>query len=209
MINTHEIQHRQSMRLKGYDYSQAGAYFITLCTQNRECLFGEINNGNIVLTDAGKMIQMVWNGIPQHYCGFCVHENIVMPNHFHGIIEIVGAGPCACPDNINGQKLKNGQPQGVAPTLSDIMNRFKTMTTKKYSDGVKQSGWMPYSSKLWQRNYYEHIIRNEDELNKIREYIQGNPLNWDSDRNNPLCKINPPAQVGANNYSPFTLQPYD
>ncbi len=186
-----EIHHRRSIRLKGYDYLSPGSYFVTICTQNRYSIFGEINDGKMGLNDAGKMVETVWNEIPQYYCRFCVYENIVMPNHFHGIIEIVvGAGPCACPDN-TGQLMKTGQPQGVAPTMSlpDIMHRFKTMTTKKYIDGVKQNGWTPFRGKLWQRNYYEHIIRNDDELNRIREYIVNNPLNWDSDRNNPLCKV--------------------
>jgi putative transposase len=195
-----EIHHRRSIRLKGYDYSQLGMYFITLCAQNRECLLGKIDNEKMILNDAGKMVETVWNDIPRYYRGFCVHENIVMPNHFHGIIEIVvvGAGPRACPDNTGqpmgntGQPMETGQPQGVAPTmsLSDIVHRFKTMTTKKYIDGVKQNGWTPFPRKLWQRNYYEHIIRNDNELNRICEYIVNNPLNWDSDRNNPSCKVN-------------------
>jgi len=105
-----DIHHHRSIRLKGYDYSQAGAYFITICTQNRLCLLGKIDNGKMILNDAGKMVETVWNDIPRYYRGFCVHENIVMPNHFHGIIEIVGAGPRACPDNTNGQPLTNGQP---------------------------------------------------------------------------------------------------
>ena len=190
-----EIHHRRSIRLKGYDYSQSGVYFVTVCTQNHEYLFGKVDNEKMILNDAGKMVETVWNDIPRYYRGFCVHENIVMPNHFHGIIEIVGAGPRACPDNTGqpmgktGQPMgKTGQPQGVAPTmsLSDIVHRFKTMTTKKYIDGVKQNGWTPFPRKLWQRNYYEHIIRNDDELNRICEYIVNNPLNWDSDRTPPL-----------------------
>jgi len=190
-----DIHHHRSIRLKGYDYSQAGAYFITICTQNRLCLLGKIDNGKMILNDAGKMVETVWNDIPRYYRGFCVHENIVMPNHFHGIIEIVGAGPRACPDNTNERPLTNGQPQGVAPTmsLSDIVHRFKTMTTKKYIDGVKQNGWTPFPYKLWQRNYFERIIRNNNERNRIHEYIQNNPLNWDSDRNNPSCRGRPPC----------------
>ncbi|OYT72620.1 MAG: hypothetical protein CFK48_02500 [Armatimonadetes bacterium CP1_7O] len=98
---------------------------------------------------------------------------------------LVGAGPCTCPDT--GQPFDMGQPQGVAPTMSlgDIVHRFKTMTTKRYADGVKQLGWPPFRGRLWQRNYYEHIIRNEESLQRIREYILTNPLRWHLDRENP------------------------
>ncbi len=183
-----DIHHRRSIRLQGYDYSRTGAYFVTLCTQNRECLFGEIENGKMVLNDAGLMVQIVRDEMRPNYPGVETDDFIVMPNHIHGIIILVGAGPCACPDGPcacpdTGQPQNGGQPQGVAPTLSlpDVVHRFKTMTTKRYTDGVKQSGWPPYPGRLWQRNYYEHIIRNETELNKIREYIINNPFNWQSD----------------------------
>jgi len=93
-----KIHHRRSIRLRGYDYSQAGAYFITICTQNRLHLFGEIVNGKMILNGAGKMVEQTWNEIPVFYDGLGVNEYVVMPNHFHGVI-VVGAGPCACPDN--------------------------------------------------------------------------------------------------------------
>ena len=122
----------------------------------------------------------VWNEIPKYYPGIVIDAFQIMPNHIHGIIKIVGAGPCACP-NI-------GQPQGVAPTglsLPDVIHRFKTMTTKRYIDGVKHHGWPRFDGKLWQRNYWEHIIRNDDELNRIRQYIINNPAKWEMDRNHP------------------------
>ena len=178
-----DIHHRRSIRLKGYDYSQTGAFFVSICTHNRQCLFGEIMDGKMVWNDAGQMVLAVWDEMPGNYPGVETDEFVIMPNHIHGIVGLVGAGPRACPDN--------GQPQGVAPTLSlpDVVHRFKTMTTKRYTDGVKQSGWPPYPGKLWQRNYYEHIIRNENELNRIREYIISNPMKWESDRENPVVSI--------------------
>ena len=219
-------KNRRSIRLRGYDYSKSGAYFVTICTQNRACLFGEIIDREMGLNDAGGMIQTVWDEIPEYYTGVDIDAFQIMPNHIHGIIVIVGAGPCACPetetipcacpDNIlqprdklqfcdtvqkqnsehphnfgqpqgEGQPQKIGQPQGVAPTLSlpDVIHRFKTMTTKRYVDGVKQNGWPRFNGKLWQRNYWEHIIRNESELNRIRQYIIENPVKWEFDRNNP------------------------
>lgn len=187
-----DIQNRRSIRLKGYDYKQPGAYFVTVCTQQRECLFGNIADGKMVLNNAGMMIQTVWDEIPPHYSGIETDEFVVMPNHIHGIIVIVGAGPRACPDQMKyktgqprggagtgqpqgvvetGQPqgvAETGQPRGVAPTvglsLPDVVHRFKTMTTKRYTDGVKHHGWSLFPGKLWQRNYWEHIVRNEPEL---------------------------------------------
>ncbi len=170
---------RRSIRLKKYDYSQSGAYFVTVCTKNRKCLFGKIVDGNMFLNGIGLMIQMVWGAIPEYYSGIKIDKFAIMPNHIHGIIIIVGAGPRACPGE--------GQPRGVAPTLSlpDVVHRFKTITTKQYVDGVKQRGWTRFSGRLWQRNYYEHIIRDETELNLAREYIINNARKWDLDRENP------------------------
>lgn len=185
--------HRRSIRLKGYDYSQPGAYFLTICTQHRECMFGEIADGKMVLNPAGEMIQTVWDEIPFHYAGIDIDEFMAMPNHIHGIVVIVGATPRGYPGSIPcGFPGGPGQAQGPAPTgntgtlsLPDVVHRFKTMTTKRYADGVKQSGWRLFSGKLWQRNYWEHIVRNETELNGIREYIQTNPDLWRSDSLNP------------------------
>ena len=152
----------------------------------------------MALNDAGQMAQTVWDEIPNHYAGIDTDEFVIMPNHIHGIVIIVGAGPRACPDSAKPhtgqssrmgqpQGVENGQPQGVARTLSlpDVVHRFKTMTTKRYADGVKQHDWPPFPGKLWQRNYYERIIRNETELNRIREYIANNPMKWEFDRENP------------------------
>ncbi len=179
--------HRRSIRLRGYDYSQAGAYFVTICTNNRECLFGEVVDGAIRLNEAGRMVESVWNGMPTFYPGVITDAFVVMPNHIHGIVVLVGAAPRGRPDF--GPPADRGQPQGVAPTLSipDVVHRFKTMTTKRYTDGVKRSGWPPFPGRLWQRNYYEHIVRNEESLNRIRRYIADNPARWSFDRENPAA----------------------
>jgi len=183
-----KIHHRRSIRLQGYDYSQPGLYYITICTQNKACIFGKINNGKMVLNGAGTMIKTIWSEIPVHYHGFDIHEFVVMPNHIHGIIQIisnpapVGTGPRACPDN-DGQPIK-GQPQGIAPTMTlfDIMHRFKSFTTNQYNKGVKQNNWHPFDKKLWQRNYYEHVIRNEKSYDQICEYIATHTLHWQDDK---------------------------
>ncbi len=205
MKSNPDIHHRRSIRLKGYDYFRAGIYFITICIQNRLCLFAEIKKGEMILNDTGKMIKTVWDEIPVYYQGFNIHEFIVMPNHIHGIIQIVsnpnsvGTGPCACPNPRICYDI--GQPQGVAPTdihrsqpnsrqqqrytpkmsLSDVVHRFKTLTTKRYTDGVKNNGWPRFNKKLWQRNYYEHIIRDEKSYHKISGYIVNNPMTWQDD----------------------------
>jgi REP element-mobilizing transposase RayT len=177
--------HRRSIRLKGYDYTLAGAYFVTIVTQGRRHLFGEVADGEIRLSEAGRMVYDVWMDLPKHYPGVELDAFVIMPNHIRGIIILVGAGPRACPDT--GQPQEMGQPQGVAPTLGlpGAVHRFKTMITKLYADGVKQLGWQPFPGRLWQRNYYEHIIRNDDSLDRIREYIAANPLRWHLDRENP------------------------
>lgn len=178
--------HRRSIRLKGYDYSRVGAYFITICTQDRACLFGDVADGEMQLNDAGRMIQSVWNEMPAFYPGVDTDEFVVMPNHVHGIVALVGAAPRGRPVSIHTRDGQDGQAQGPAPTmaLADVVHRFKTMTTKRYADGVKTDGWSVFRGRLWQRNYYEHIIRNDESMNRIREYIANNPLQWALDREN-------------------------
>jgi len=189
-MNDKLIKRRNTLRLENFDYSSNGAYFVTVGVKNHECLLGEIKNREMILNDAGKIVQTVWDEIPAHYQNIDTDAFCIMPNHIHGIILIVGVSPRAYPaDNCNAAIL--GQPQGVAPTLSlpDVVHRFKTMTTKLYSDGVKNSGWLTFPGKFWQRSYYDHIIRNEKELNKIKYYIQSNPQNWDTDEENPINLI--------------------
>ncbi|MFA6428282.1 MAG: transposase [Candidatus Buchananbacteria bacterium] len=168
-----ENRHRKSIRLPGYDYSQNNSYFVTICTQGRKNLFGEIKNGELVLNEVGKMIKESWLAIPQFYLGAMLDEFVVMPNHFHGIILIVGADPCVCPGL--------GQSRGIAPTKSRvslpiIIQRFKSFMANKYLKENKKP--------LWQRNYYEHIIRGEKSLDKIRNYIKANPTTWGNDVEN-------------------------
>ena len=144
----------------------------------------------ICLNNAGSMVKIWWQKVINKFPPAQTDEYVVMPNHFHGIINIVGAAPCGRPDlgghhDTDNTNNKLGQPYKVAPTLGNIVNWFKTMTTNQYIRGVKQNAWPPFHGKLWQRNYYEHIIRNEDELNHFRQYIADNPANWQIDNENP------------------------
>lgn len=157
---------RKKLRLPDYDYSSEGAYFVTICTQNRQCLFSNITDGEIRLNEAGTMIQIRWQQLPERFNNILLDEFTIMPNHLHGIIEIAEAGT------------------RPAPTLGAIIGAFKSITTHDYIAGVRQRNWPPFSEKLWQRNYYEHIIRNESELNRTRQYILDNPVNWDQDPEN-------------------------
>jgi REP element-mobilizing transposase RayT len=154
------------------------------------CLFGNIVNEQMRLNNAGLMIKKWWQKVGGKFPSVQTDKYVVMPNHFHGIIKIVGAAPRGRPirDNINNA---SGQLHRIVPALGDILNWFKTMTTNKYIRRVKQNGWPPFHEKLWQRNYYEHIIRNEKELNHIRQYIAENPVNWRTDEENPNVMANP------------------
>jgi len=176
-----DIHHRRSIRLTGYDYSQCGYYFITVCTQRRQCLFGEIEKGRMILNDAGKMIGRWWNELKNKYANIEIDEYVIMPNHCHGIINIVGmvgADPCVCPE---GKGEHTGSPLRGRP-IYKMVQWFKTMTTNEYIRNVKQNHWGPFEGKLWQRNYYEQIVRDEISLQRMREYVVNNPYQWQQDK---------------------------
>jgi len=273
------IHKRRSIRLSGYDYSSAGAYFVTLCTQNRACLFGDIVDGEMVLNEAGRMVERWYGELENKYPDIQNDAFVCMPNHVHFIVVNVGANLRVRPDRgvdrdqdirpdrgvdrdqdirpdrgvghdrdggpvVNvGANLRvrpdpdvghdrDGGPvvnvganlrvrpdrgvdrdQDIRPDpdvghdrgertggehiggehiggehtgspLRAVIQWFKTMTTNEYIRAVKQRGWQPFPGKLWQRNYWEHIIRNESEANRIREYIRNNPAQWSLDRLN-------------------------
>lgn len=259
------IHHRHSIRLKGYDYASAGFYFVTLCAQNRAMMFGEIRNGEMVLNDAGRMVERWYYKTEEKFPDIVCREMVIMPNHFHCIWENtspvgttprdtstprVGADPCVRPLNntpnlidtsdarvrplydnnisIVGESLIEGghmgppqreldasselegppqpepdassepegppqrEPEGLdentdlgehsGSPLSAVVQWFKTMSTNEYIRGVKQLGWPPFDRRLWQRNYYERIIRNQLAYNNISNYIINNPARWDEDK---------------------------
>lgn len=181
---------RKSIRLPGYDYSRTGAYFVSICTKDRKCLFGEIINQGMVLNDAGKMVDKWYAELENKFQDIRYGENIIMPNHCHAILTntgktTVGADLCVCPDG-NRDGRTSGEHTGSP--LHKVIQWFKTMTTNEYIRSVKQHGWAPFPGKLWQRNYYEHVVRNEKELTRIREYIKNNPAQWDTDKDNPFTQ---------------------
>ena len=240
-----EIHHRRSIRLKGYDYSQEGLYFITICVHDRECLFGDIEpSRQMILNDAGKMVERWYCELENKYPDKRCHEMVIMPNHFHCIIENMETGNnvetgdiietgthvgaplrgrpidinivppddinvvppidinIVPPDDINVMRpnninvvhfndidhgeLNNGKyglhNKKYNAAIGILVDWFKTMTTNEYIRGVKQYGWKRFDGKLWQRNYYEHIIRSTDGYERITNYIIDNPANWHEDK---------------------------
>ncbi len=165
-------RHRRLLRLPEYDYSQAGAYFVTICVQGRECLLGEVMGGSIHLSDHGKLVRDCWHKLPHHYPNIELDAFVVMPNHVHGVVVLVGAGlPRPYNDEIPSPPKQ--------PTLGQIIGYYKYQSTKKIN-----VMWQAPGTRLWQRGYYEHIIRDEKSLSRIREYIVNNPLRWELDREN-------------------------
>jgi len=136
------------------------------------------------LNDAGWMVDNEWLQIPTRFPTMQLDEHIVMPNHFHGIIQIVGAPLVGAPGQAQGPPLRAPGAM-AAPTLWDAVGAFKSLTTDQYMIGVQKSGWPRFRGHFWQRNYYDHVIRDQGELEKIREYIRRNPLMWTCDRYNP------------------------
>ena len=186
-----ETHHRRSIRLRGYDYSQAGAYFITICTQNRECFFGEIIDNEMRFNEYGNIVLKQWDAIPERFPSIELDAFVVMPNHIHGIIfvgaPLAGALVCAgaCENMRATARVAPTKDMRatarVAPTVGEIIGAYKSLSMHHCLQWVKQNEPQRYLGKLWQRNYYEHIIRDDDDLNRIREYILNNPANWEDD----------------------------
>jgi REP element-mobilizing transposase RayT len=271
--------HRKSIRLKGFDYSQEAAYFITLVTQGRECLFGEVIDGEMQLNAAGEIITSAWLGMESRFPQVQLDEFVIMPNHFHAIIS-VGATLVVAPDMVTREQgvgatlvvahdvvahevvapdvvapeqgvgatlvvahdvvahevvapdvvareqgvgatlvvahdvvapeqgvgatlvvahevVAPEQRAGTSPaptnaivktTLGDIVGAFKSIATHEYILAVRRGNLPPFAGKIWQRNYYEHIIRNERDWERIRQYIRENPARWAEDMENPTTK---------------------
>jgi len=232
--------HRRSIRLKGYDYSRAGAYFLTMVTQGRECMFGQVVDGAMQLNRAGQMVTNAWTDLPARFPFVTVDEFVVMPNHLHAIIILTDRpephrgrrgeshagelrrgescirpdadarirpngvgdhadgpydrGPDGMGDHRDGPNKDRPYDRGpnrqrshgtLPQTVGRVVQAFKSVTTHEYTIGVRERGWTPFPRRLWQRNYHDRIIRNEDEMNRIRQYIVDNPLKWDLDRENP------------------------
>ncbi len=184
------IHRRRSLRLKGYDYSMAGAYFVTICTQDRACLFGDVVDGAMRLNEAGQMAAALWDGLAARFSSVEIDQFVVMPNHLHGVLVLDAGAGGATKEGATTRVAPTDDPVGAplvgAPVrLGDVVGAFKSLATTGYIGGVKDKGWPPFRSRLWQRNYYEHVIRDEGALSRIRRYIDDNPARWDFDDENP------------------------
>jgi len=162
---------RRSIRLPEYDYSKAGAYFVTICSFDKELIFGKITNGQIILSEVGRIALKYLEEIPKHFDDVFVDENVIMPNHIHIIISIVGAQ--------NFEPQRNEYQKIIPKSIGSIIRSYKAAVTK----WCRENGLNDFK---WQRNFFEHIIRNDEDYIRIREYIRNNLLQWELDEENPL-----------------------
>ena len=171
MTNDRQIACRRPNRLAGYDYRQAGAYFITICTHRRYCILGSVIGGVFQPTVSGNLAAACWRALPSHYPNVALDAFVIMPNHVHGILMLTDRATERTP-------------------LSEIIRGYKTWSARSINRHRQQSG-----TPVWQRSYHDHIIRNETALDDIRAYIAANPLRWASDRENPAPTGSKPAAV--------------
>jgi putative transposase len=166
--------HQHSIRLKGFDYTSAGAYFVTIVTHQRDCLFGHITKEKMNLSEYGRIADECWRAIPDHFRNVKLGVYMIMPNHVHGIIIIkdhVRDTPWRVPTEQFSKPAKN--------SLATIIRQYKSSVTRIISKQFNETN-------IWQRNYYDHIIRNDKEWNNIHLYIEANPANWTEDQENPI-----------------------
>jgi REP element-mobilizing transposase RayT len=182
-----EIRRRRSIRLKGYDYSQKGAYFVTICTHNRKCLLGEMLGEKIRLGKAGEIVADEWVKTTKIRHEVDLDTFVVMPNHFHAIVWLLCRGADVETENVSTVQVtptkKSNQPVGPQPqSIGALMAGFKSAVTKRINKYQDTPG-----HPFWQRNYYEHVIRDEEELNRARQYMfMDNPKKWMEDEENPM-----------------------
>ena len=199
--------HRRSIRLKGFDYSSDGLYFVTVDLEDKRNWLWEVDNKGgdeigekgghvgppVHMNEIGKMMDYWWGEIKNHFRSVRLGEYVIMPNHIHGIIIIknsvvspVGADRCVRP--MSDRCVRPMSDRCVRPMLGNIIQWFKTMTTNEYINNVKSDNWPRFVKRLWQRNYYERIIRNEKEYEAIKKYIRENPINWNTNQKMDLLK---------------------
>jgi putative transposase len=174
--------HRRSIRLKGYDYSGAGAFFVTIVAWQREMVFGDVVDGEMILNDFGKIVSEKWQWLETQYEYVELGAWVIMPNHLHGILVIHDDG------RGGSRSAPTGNSRVVMPIkrkpLGGLIGAFKTVSTKQINLLQNTEGQI-----VWQRNYYEHIIRNEREMDRISRYIESNPARWVDDDENPNRRL--------------------
>ena len=197
MLNDPGRHHRRSIRLAGYDYASAGAYFVTLCTKGRVCVL----NDSIVI----GVIRDVWCALPDWFPTIELDEFIIMPNHVHLIVWLLPSDPASAPDRARASlaptewEIPRPDKINLCPSLGDVIGAFKSLVFTIYLDWIEAHD-PSRRAKFWQRNYYEHIIRSDPELNAIRCYIQENPIHWNEDRDNLDNLRHLPAPTNVDEY---------
>lgn len=170
---------RRSIRLPCYDYCREGVYFVTICSHQRECILGETKEGTLKLNDIGHVVKDCWEEIPKHFPNMELDQYVIMPNHIHGLIVIERQLP--------GRKRSSPDRNNVAPqSLGVVVRSFKAAVSRAVKQRSKGS-----VSPVWQRNYFEHVVRNDEDFSRIREYIFLNPIQWEEDEDNPRWDHNP------------------
>ena len=167
---------RQAERLRLFDYAAPGAYFITVCSWNRQVILGDVMGGRVILSDAGRIVEEAWLALPRHYPSLALDAFVVMPNHVHGILILgdVGAGFKPAPTVVAGRPPRRH-------AIPEIVRAFKTFSARQINVQAQSVG-----RHVWQRGYYDHVVRDDRDLGRIRDYIFTNPLRWSMDRENPL-----------------------
>jgi putative transposase len=186
--------HRQSIRLRQYDYSWPGAYFVTICVREKECVLGDIVECEMRLSEWGRIVHEFWDAIPNHFPNVSIDGRVTMPNHGHAIINIghdrrgaVAAPNDAAPNTAARLDMEKGEEiSPIRPTLGQIVAYYKYQTTKRIN-ALRGTPGIPF----WQRNYWEHVIRDEIDLNRIRQYIENNPRRWHEDQLDPSVPPRP------------------
>ncbi|MFA6008520.1 MAG: transposase [Desulfobacteraceae bacterium] len=181
-MKTINNQNRKSIRFNNYNYAKNGTYFITLCTQNREHTFGTITNRTMILNDLGSFVQKTWHDLPNHNPSVDLNAFVIMPNHIHGVVVIESK-------RADMGHFGTGLEPGPTHGLTEIVRQLKTFSSKRINQFRQTPG-----IQVWQRNYFEHIIRNDEEWNSVREYIMFNPAKWDEDVENEQRIIIPHIQ---------------
>lgn len=153
------------LRLRDFDYSSPGYYFVTICCQNRMPLFGDVQDGEMHLNEPGEVVAALWDELPESFRGVSIADHIVMPNHIHALIGI---------------GVRVSDPDDRA-SLTDVIQWYKSKSTTLYIQGVKAHGWPRFEGRLWQQRFHDHVVRNDRDLERIREYIRTNPQRWTED----------------------------
>ena len=169
--------HRRSIRLTGYDYAQAGEYYVTLCVKDRDCILGEILQNEVRLSRIGEIVKQCWEGIPKHFSNAMLDEFIIMPNHLHGIVILVGTRHAVSQPITSSQRekipLQMGEEFGkpICGSLSTIMRSFKSAAANR----IHSKGYPEFA---WQSRFHDHILRDTYDLDRVRRYMRNNPTRW-------------------------------